>query len=324
SHLPGLEFPADYPTYVPRQKVVEYFEAYARHFDIRPRFNETVVAIEKTGDGWAVKTASGKGFYVENVVLATGVNRVENIPRWSGDESFRGVIMHSRKYKNPKPFAGQKVLVIGMGNTGAEVALDLSLNGAETYISVRGPVSIVPRDVNGRPVQLTARAMSKLPFGLGDWIGTQIRKRVIGDLSKYGLKTDPTPPTVLLRKTGKTPVIDIGTVAQIKAGKIRVLPEVKRFFASEIEFMDGQKLPFDTVILATGYRARLQDFVPDLEGFLDKNGLPKQPVGTGKWDGLFFVGFDNYKLGGILGTIYNDSATVTQHIRARQTAESSV
>ena len=105
-----------------------------------------------------------------------------------------------------------------------------------------------------RPVQLTAKKMAKLPFGLGDWLGIQIRKFLIGDLSKYGLQTDPTPPAVLLRETGKTSVIDIGTVAQIKKGKIKILPDIDSFYEKGLQFKNNEMHEFDSVILATEKR----------------------------------------------------------------------
>jgi thioredoxin reductase len=318
SHLPHMNFPEGFPVYVPKNELVKYYEHYATHYEIKPHFNQTVNSIKKSGDNWKVQTSSGQTFLAENVIIATGKNRVENKPKWKGQDQFRGDLVHSRNYKNPKPFLGQKVLVVGMGNTGAEIALDLSEFNVETYISVRSPVSIVPRDVNGRPVQITAKKMAKLPFGLGDWLGIQIRRFLIGDLTKYGLKTDPTPPAVLLRETGKTSVIDIGTVAAIKAGKIKVLPDIEGFYGSGIQFKNGEKIDFDTVILATGYHAQVEDFVENVSGLFDKNNLPKFPIGQGAQKGLFFVGFDNYKLGGILGTIYDDSETVAEAIQKNQ------
>ena len=226
SNLPHLEFPEDYPLYVPRLKLVEYYNNYAKHFNIKPHFNTKATAIKKVADKWHVETNNDKKFVVDNVVIATGVNRVPHSPSWEGQDSFKGKIVHSRNYKNVEPFKGQKVLVIGMGNTGAELALDLAENGIDSYIAVRSPITMVPRDVNGRPVQVTAKQLAKLPFGFGDWLGTQIRKLVIGDLSKYGVPMSTVHPAVQLRETGKTPVIDLGTVKYIKNGKIKVIGDI--------------------------------------------------------------------------------------------------
>ncbi len=314
SHLPHLKFPTDYPTYVPRKKLTEYFDQYAEKFNIKPHFNTEVLSIKKTETGeWQVET-NNKSYICKNTIITTGVNRIPFIPTFPGQENFKGKILHSIDYKNPQPFLNQSVLVIGMGNTGAEVAFDLSLHDIKTYISVRGKVSVVPRDLNGRPVQVTSRLLEKLPFGLGDWLGTTIRNLYFGDLSKYGLHAHKMPPAQLLKQTGKTPVIDIGTIQHIKEGRIKILPKVNHFTETGVEFSNGKHIAFDTILLATGYRAQLEDFLGDTSDLVDKAGYPKSPIGKNKYEGLYFVGFDNYKLGGILGTIYKDSLTVSEHI----------
>jgi len=315
SNLPHLPFPEAYPLYVPREKMVEYFDNYAATFDIQPHFGQTVKSVKKEGTQWITTTQNGVTYTSKNVIIATGVNRTPNIPSWEGQENFKGSIIHAKDYKNATPFLGKKVLVIGMGNTGAELALDLSEQGCETYISVRGPVSIVPRDLNGRPVQLTSIQLAKLPFGFGDWLGNFIRGIYLGDLTKYGLKTPKLSPVQQLKITGKTPVVDIGTVNQIKAGKIKVKPEIQSFTADSIKFKNGATQLIDAVILATGYSAKVKDFLADTTGLLNKDNLPKQAIFNGKNKGLYFIGFDNYKLGGILGIIQSESLTIAEHIQ---------
>lgn len=315
SHLPHLPFPEDYPRYVSRQQLVAYYEMYAKAFDIKPHFGEEVISIKKSNDHWRVKTLSGKKWDAQHVVIATGVNRSVNRPLFEGEETFQGRILHSRLYKNADAFHDQKVLVVGMGNTGAEIALDLSEHDIETYLSVRSPVNIVPRDTFAGPTQLTALRLSKLPIGLGDRLGNLLRTLMVGNLSKYGIPTPKLAPAAQLRIFGKTPVIDIGTVAQIKAGKIKVLPGIQHFEKDGVVFTNGEKHPFDTVILATGYHAKLQDFLEPTEDLLDAQGFPKTVIGTAQFDGLYFLGFDNYVAGGILGVIYRDSEKIATQIR---------
>ncbi|OJJ14194.1 hypothetical protein BKI52_43775 [marine bacterium AO1-C] len=317
SALPHLPFPEDYPLYVPRLDLVKYYENYAEHFNIRPHFNTEVTSITKNTQGeWVVSTEDGPTFQAQQVVVATGVNRVPYQPKWRGEEDFKGTITHSRHYKNPAPFKGGKVLIIGMGNTGAELALDLSEHDVKTWISVRSPLNVVPRDVNGRPVQVTSKKLAKIPFGIGDWLGSMIRKFIIGDLSKYGIPMSKMHPAKQLRETGKTPVIDLGTVAHIKAGKIKILPDIDGFYEEGVTTKDGKNHPFDHVIVCTGYRAKVEDFIENATPLLDKYQVPKAPViEDAQYQGMYFVGFDNYKLGGILGTIYNDSEVVAGRIK---------
>ena len=319
SHLPHLPFPEDYPLYVPRQKLVQYYENYAQTFEIKPHFNQAVASLKKEDGVWKATSESGKVFTADNVVIATGVNHIPNRPEWAGEDEYRGVITHSHTYKNTTPFKGKKVLVVGMGNTGAEIALDLAENGIDTTISVRSPITLVPRDVNGRPVQVTAKQLAKLPFGLGDWLGTVIRKMVIGDLTKYGVPMSNVHPAVQLRETGKTPVIDLGTVKYIKSGDIKVVGDFTNFTKTGVHLKTGENIDFDAIILATGYKAKLRSFIENIDLELDKFQLPKNPVATAEINkGMYFVGFDNYKLGGLLGVIFNDSQTVVDAIKSSQ------
>ncbi len=312
SHLPHMPFPDDYPVYVPRAKFVEYLEDYARKFKIDAAFNTEVLRVRRASGNhkeWVVETNSGE-VVADHVVVATGVNAVPVSPEWPGMQEFRGAIVHSRDYRNPAPFKSSKTLVIGMGNTGAELALDLAEHGVETYISVRSPVNIVPRDLNGRPVQETALILDKIPFGLGEWLGAKIQGIYFGDLSKYGLEKSTVRPAVQLMETGKTPVIDIGTVSAIKRGDITVVGDVQKFIEDGVVLSDGTELQVDQVVLATGYRSSVSSLVERMAEWLDDLGYPKGPVGQGYHDGIYFVGFNNYELGGILGTIFKDSEEV--------------
>ena len=322
SHLPHMAFPDDYPLYVPREKLVQYYEAYAEEFRIFPHYNEELASLKRVNNEWVATTQNEHSTRADNVIIATGVNRIPHEPTWPGQENFQGEIVHCRHYKNPLPYRGKQVLIVGFGNTGAEIALDLSENNVPPVISVRGEVNIVPRDLNGRPVQLTARKLAKLPFGMGEKLGNFIRRRYIGDMSKYGLKMSKLSPTEQLKKTGKTPVIDLGTVEHIKSGKIKIRPNIKRFVENGVEFVDGAIQRFDVILLATGYRPVLEDFLDSPGNLLDQYGCPKSPIGEGPFKNLYFLGFDNYKLGGILGTIFADSELIAHTIRDRSYEQS--
>ena len=321
SHLPHLPFPKTYPLYVPRKKFVEYLENYAQHFDIKPIFNQEVVNISKSSNsaniqsnGWTVLTKSNKTYTTKNVIVATGINRIPFLPKWQGDDTFDGTIIHSYKYKNAKPFLGQNILVVGMGNTGAELALDLAENGCNTYLSVRNPVNIVPRDFLGNPVQLTSKRLAKLPFGIGDKIGSLVQKYYVGNIEKHGLKISKIPPVEQLKIHRKTPIIDIGTLDAIKKGKIKIVPDIDHVYPKGVAFKNGTKVDFDSILLATGYKSKVENFIEQGEKLLNKWNSPQSAIATDFHKGLFFVGFDNNKLGGILGTIYTDSEKIVKAI----------
>ncbi len=122
--------------------------------------------------------AGGRAFTANHVVVATGANRRPVMPALPGQDGFHGRVLHSRSYRNAAPFAGQRVLVVGMGNTGAEIALDLTEHGVRTALSVRSPVNIVRRDVWGRPTQLSSLLLARLPPMLGDALAKNLLQLV--------------------------------------------------------------------------------------------------------------------------------------------------
>lgn len=315
SGLPYLPFPDHYPKYIPKDDLVAYYESYAKTFGIQPRFECGVSLIERNGNGWRVKFTTGEEATYQFVVVATGVNNAPFCPKIQGEEQFAGEILHSITYQNPKPFLGKKVLVVGMGNTGAEIALDLAEAGIDTAISVRGTVNIVPRDILGRSTQETALSLSKLPNWLNDSLGVLVRTLFIGNVSKYGLKLSDMPPSKQLRVTGKTPVIDLGTLNAIKAGRIKVKPSIEYVEIDQVVFSDQSSSSYDTILLATGYLPALAKFIPEISTQLASDGTPRQVIGTNLAEGLYFIGFDNFKPSGILGAIVVESAAILAHLQ---------
>ncbi len=139
SHLPGLEFPEDYPRYVPKRELADYYADYARSFSIEPLFGEEAATLSRSDGRWLTTTSTGLEILSDNVVIATGLNQVPHQPTYPGMEAFMGRLVHSKEYRNPDPFSGEEVLVVGMGNTGAEIALDLSEAGVDTDPLGPGP-----------------------------------------------------------------------------------------------------------------------------------------------------------------------------------------
>jgi hypothetical protein len=320
SALPGLPFPAEAPRYVPRQGVVDYLEAYAQHHGIAPVRGQTVVRITHEGGQWCAHLASGPVFAAPQLVLATGANREPLVPLLPGQHLFAGRVLHSREYRNAQPFQGRRVLVVGMGNTGAEIALDLAEQGVAVALSVRSPVNIVRRDVLGRPTQLSSIALARLPEPLGDALASLLRRLTVGDLSRWGLRTPKASPLRQLRREGKTPMIDIGTLARIRSGEIAVFPGIAALQRDRVRFLDGREQAFDSIVLATGYSAGLPVLFPQHTLPLDARGLPTVLHGEGLLQGLHFVGFDIRQPGGLLRTIAMQAPRVAERIAAGSVA----
>ncbi|MDB5953822.1 NAD(P)/FAD-dependent oxidoreductase [Ramlibacter sp.] len=320
SALPHLPFPADHPRYVERQQVVDYLARYADKFQLRPWFGEEAECITREHGRWLTRCRSGRAFLTRSVVVATGANGRANRPAFPGEEGYRGRVLHSEAYRDAQPFAGQRVLVVGMGNTGAEIALDLARNGGRATISVRSPVNIVRRDVLGRPVQVTSMLLSHLPHAWADAIAIAFRKLTIGNLRPHGIETPAMSPLRQLREQGRTPVIDIGTVDLVRRGRIAVRPGIAAFTLEGVRFLDGREESFDAVILATGYQAEVQRLFPQAAVPVQDKGLPTPVSGSGALAGVYFVGYDVRQPGGVLHTIGQQARQVTAQIAASRSA----
>ena len=260
-------------------------------------------------------TNKGENFY-KKVIIATGVNRVPMSPRFKNEALYKGDIIHSKTYKNPAPFLNKKVLIVGMGNTGAEIALDLCNSNVQTDISIRSKINIVPLEFLGRATQETAFTMSKLPKPIAIALSSLVQKVAIGNLSKFGIDKPDMSPVDQLTKTGKTPVIDLGTVAAIKSGKISIQKDIDSFTPTGVKFVNGKEIDYDAVLLCTGYRAQIADFLENADSTLDENGNPKHCIGREEWKNMYFLGFDLFKIGGILGIINQESEQIVNHLTA--------
>ncbi len=315
SALPHFPYPDEYPVYVSKNQFVRYLEQYTAHFGIRPIFNQTVTGIHRSTDGWTVTTETGS-FSSPQVVVSTGYNRVPNVPTLPGETHFAGEILHSRAYRTGALFAGKRVLIVGMGNTGAELALDLYEQGAQPFISVRSPLHIVQRDTLGRPTQPTAIFLNKFPNWFYDFLAGLSQRLTVGDLSAYGIQTPPYPPSYGIRTYGKIPVINVGTLEQIKAGTITVVPGIAQLNADSVTFTDGRTLPFEVIINATGYRPGLNALLGnELSALvLNEKGYPKSLwFDTPALAGLYFLGFKT-PLTGILNNINQDSGQISARL----------
>lgn len=317
SALPHMPFPDDYPTYIPKNTLLDYYKNYCANFEIRPIFNAQVKQISEDQNQWKVSCSNGQEYTSKTIIVCTGFNQVPYTPDFEGLESFEGSIIHSHTYKNPAQLAGKSVLVVGMGNSGAEIALDLSLHNKETDISVRGPVNIVPRDFLGNPTQKTAKKLAILPTFIGDRIGRLVQNISMGNLKKYGLEQAKLFPAQQLREYGKTPVIDLGTIPQIKKGRIKVQPGILKLSAKEVHFKNGTQKIYDHIILATGYRSKVESFAPFVKDHLNKQGHPNKLIlkSQGK-NQACFVGFNAYA-SGLLESIHEQAIEVAEILSNR-------
>lgn len=317
SSLPGMPWGAHVPTYPSRQDVVDYLDAYALHHKLSPRLGETVTRVARDGGGWSVTHTSGTTA-ARAVIVATGYNRVPYEPSWPGRETFTGEVVHSSKYRNGRAWKGRDALVIGAGNSGAEIALDLWESGARTSLCVRSPLHVVPRDMFGIPAQVSSlKLMSRLPPWLADRLSLLMIDRVVGDLSPWGIRRPAIGPVSQVLVEKQIPLIDVGTVALIKQGQVKVVPGVERFNARSVTLDDGRELAVDVVVLATGYRTGLAELIDGVAPQLDERGYPRRFGGDALLEDLYCIGYRNPPTGALHDIAAEAERVASQIARAR-------
>ena len=289
SALPGLAMPRSYPRYPSRAQVVAYLETYAAHFKLQPRFGQAVQSVRHDGTGWRVDTDT-EHYTAPLVVIATGWADFPYAPNWPGQDGYRGEVIHSSSYRNAAPYAGKRVLVVGFGNSGGEIALDLAEAKIEVSMSVRGPVRIVPRDLLGLPILSWAILQRWLPPRVADFLNAPLLRLVVGSTRHLGLQMERRGPLQMIAEDGHIPLLDIGTLARIRDGSIKVRCGITRFTDEGVTFADAATEPFDAVILATGFRPDLRPLLPQTPGVFDAHGLPLTTGHATTEPGLFFCG----------------------------------
>lgn len=283
SGLPFFPIPSSYPRYVPKDDYARYLAEYAERMGLTIELGERVERIEPDGGTWTVKTAN-QSWSSRAVVVATGRHNIPRLPRLRGMDEYRGRVLHSREYSSGREFAGKRALVIGIGNTGAEIATDLVEQGAaHVAIAVRTTPPITSREIAGIPVQVLGMLLSPFPPRAVDRLGALLRRFGNGDLRSYGLGAEEWGPFTARRP----PVIDVGFLQQLKARKIEVVPEVVGFTGGAVAFADGREREFDVVIAATGFTTGLEKLLA-APGSVDERG---HPVLEAIHPGLYFAGF---------------------------------
>ncbi|XP_019188262.1 PREDICTED: probable indole-3-pyruvate monooxygenase YUCCA10 [Ipomoea nil] len=304
--LPHFHFPATAPTYVPREQFINYLDQYVSNFNIIPRCKRAVESAgydEGTGK-WNVTARMADSGEVEEysgkfLVVATGEASIPFIPEVKGVERFAGEIIHSTQYKNGEKYRNKRVLVVGCGNSGMEIALDLSNYGAKTSIVVRSPFHIITREIGYLAVTMSKYHM---PYWIVNSVMLMLSKLVYGDIAKYyGVKRTKEPPFTAQVKDGKYPIFDVGTHAKVKSGQIQVLPAMESINGYDVIFRNGISHPFDAIVFATGFKRSTNKWLQGDEYLLNEDGLPNPefPMHWKGKNGLYCAGLARRGLYGI-------------------------
>lgn len=306
SSLPGKPIPRSAGGWPTREAFVRYLESFPAlgGFPVLTGVEVVRVARDPAQQVWQVDAADGRQFAASAVVMASGGSRVPVMPEWPGAAGFEGRLLHASAFRSPDSFRGLRVLVVGCGNSGAEIASRLVSHAAEVTCSVRTAPHLLPRSVLGVPMAGWGLALRHLPAAWADRLMLGLQRAVFGNLASRGL---PLPRTRLSVKFGETSVVPTlyeDFARHVREGGIRIVGEVRRFEGPEVEVeaavrCDGTsagatRLRPDVVVAATGYRSGLRELV-DVPGLIDDRDRPAVTGAAQHWlaPGLFFIGQSN-------------------------------
>jgi pimeloyl-ACP methyl ester carboxylesterase/thioredoxin reductase len=284
TQFPDFPMPADFPDYPGHRQVKEYFDRYADHFGLRDRisFDTTVVGISPTssagplgGPTWRVTTVPAAGGpetarTFDAVVIANGHNWNPKLPDYPGLAEFAGEILHSADYKSSDQLRGRRVLVVGAGNTGCDIAVEAAQNASATFHSTRRGYYYNPKYAFGRPSDQVADTLLalRIPLPVRRLMFKATLRATVGDLQTFGLRK----PDHDFFETH--PIVNQQLVYYVGHGDISPTPDIDHFDQSGAVFSDGSRADFDLVVFATGYLAAFP-FLSDPEYLAAGDGRPR-------------------------------------------------
>ena len=292
SHLPGRPYPKGTPMFPTRDQVVAHLDRHANQDGIELRLNTAVDRLDARPGGWLLRTSAGD-IDARQVIVATGYMHTPHIPDWPGRDGFTGELLHSYEYRNPTPYAGKQVMVVGSGSSGMEIAHDLTTGGAaKVWVTVRTPPNIMLRGgPGGLPGDVIATPLYHAPPRVADAIARFARRRLLGDLTDVGLPIPEEGPSSRLARLGLPPtLVDIDVIDAVRDGSIEIVGTVEAFDGNTVSLAGGRRIRPDVVICATGYLHGLENLVGHL-GVLDERGMPVAKRGEPAADGLRFLGY---------------------------------
>lgn len=312
SHMPNRPYPKGTEVFPTRDQVVEHLDLHAREEGIELRLSTTVTRVDHNHTGWLLST-SNEDIAARQVLVATGYEHTPKMPEWPGFETFAGQVLHSSAYRNPTPFSGKRVLVVGAGSSAMEIVHDVATGGASAaWLAVRTPPHIAIRALpGGFPSDYIANRLFDAPIWLADSLSRVAQRVDVGDLTEFGLPIPDEGMFTRGKRLGRAPVIvDREVIHAIRARVFAVVPTIDRFTADSAVLVDGTIVEPDVVICATGYDRGLESVVGHL-GVLDDKGLPIVMGVAPASPGLRFIGFLSRP--GLISYVAKQS----QHVAAR-------
>ena len=243
--------PDDFPDYPGHRQVLAYLQAYADKHGLRAKaeFNTSVKQARPDGDAWALELASGEQRQYVGLIVATGLQWTPKPPEIPG--RFDGEAYHSSAYHSAGQVEGKRVLVVGAGNSGCDIAVDACTRAAATFLSLRRGYWIIPKHVFGVPADVFGHKGPQLPYWLERPILETLLRLLVGDVRRLGL---PAPDHHLFQTH---PILNSQILHALSHGDLSIRPDLKAFDGRAAVFADGRREDVDAVIFATGYRRTL-------------------------------------------------------------------
>jgi cation diffusion facilitator CzcD-associated flavoprotein CzcO len=286
SGFPGFPMPDEYPDYPKHDLILRYIDAFARRHDLTQHitFGVRVDSVTRgESGGWTVRTSLGDTREYDAVVVATGTTWFPRVPQIPGH--FDGEAYHSSDYQSPQEFAGKRVLIVGGGNSAADIACDAARAASQAFISLRRGYHFIPKFIFGQPADVFSHAGPKLPRWLEERVfGFLINRVLVGDLTKLGLQR---PDHAILRSH---PILNTQILHHLGHGDIQARKDVKELAGRTVHFVDGASEEIDLILWATGYDKRFP-FLQEAD--LDRRGDAIDlylNVFHRRYPDLFFVG----------------------------------
>jgi dimethylaniline monooxygenase (N-oxide forming) len=307
--------PESYPQFPHHTHIAAYFDAYVDHFGLREQimFNTGVAHAAKDTDGWTVTLEGGEERRYDALLVANGHHWDARWPEpaFPGADEFAGVQMHSHDYKGEDAtfFRDKRVVVLGMGNSAMDIAVEASFAAEKVFLAARRGAYVIPKWVFGRPLDQIGTA-PKVPFKVRQKIAAGLLRAAVGDMERYGL---PKPDHGILEAH---PTVSDDVLSRIGHGEITPKPNIARLTERSVVFVDGSEEPADIVVYCTGYKVSFPFFDPGLISAPD-NDLPLyRRVFHPDVDGVYFIALLQ-PLGATMPLAEAQSEWVCDHLQGR-------
>lgn len=308
--------PDDYPDFPSHQQVLAYLESYVDHFGFRDRIhlNTVVDKAERLHDGsWRITLDNGTVRTYDALIVANGHHNEPNYPEYYYRDKFDGDAIHSRYYRHREDYRDKKVLVVGVGNSGSQVAVDISHSAQSTYVSLRRGVYVLPHYLFGIRMDKAMGFLNDwwfkklLPYPLFNLVHTGLYRLLIAKDKQMGM---PKPDHLMM---ASLPTLSESFANRIGDGKLKIVPEVKCIKGKRVHFVDGSSLEVDSIVYSTGFKTTFPFFEKDFLHLEDNRAPMYKRIFVPGVENLAFIGLFQAVTWGFLDMMEEQSKLVADY-----------